>query len=105
MDISVDEHRDSMTAVGRITDLSSRDWKAPPIAPYPSRIEQTFVTYLLGLHKTGEWVRLCQIDEAEAQRVIRNCHSSTQPEPGKLSIRFDDFSAFTTENSKVSRVF
>ncbi|AMO44212.1 hypothetical protein DSS3P8_154 [Roseobacter phage DSS3P8] len=55
--------------------------------------------YLEGYHKaSGEWVKLAKFaTEEAADAAIMACHSKTQPDRKKVSIVWEDFSAFKSE--------
>lgn len=61
-------------------------------------VEPTHYT-LHGFHRaSGSWVSLADFDtEFEAQQAVKACHSKAQPAPEKVSIVWDDFSAFKHE--------
>ena len=87
------------TALGRITDLdraAPRDFVQDFIRRNSGAKERL---YLKGLHKTGTWVTLCEIEEDDVKQVMRDCTYKQQPFPSRVSINFNDFSAFKTERA------
>lgn len=55
---------------------------------------------LEGFHRdSGGWVKLVKFDdEAVAEAAIIACHSKSQPDKKRISIVFEDFSAFRVES-------
>lgn len=68
-------------------------------SPFPSGDTQGTDSVLLGFHReAAEWIKLTKIEGNEdAEVALMSCHSKTQPFKKRLSIVWDDFSAFKIE--------
>jgi hypothetical protein len=70
------------------------------VPPIPTEVEQPKgKTVLQGFHREAkQWISLTVIDEDEDdEAALMSCHSKTQPFKKRLSIVWDDFSAFKIE--------
>ncbi|QGH74933.1 hypothetical protein MAL1_00187 [Bacteriophage DSS3_MAL1] len=67
--------------------------------PMYGEAEGTTTYWLEGFHRaSGQWVKLARFEgEEAANKAITDCHSKTQPDREKLSVVWDDFSAFRAE--------
>ncbi|QJA43059.1 hypothetical protein [Phaeobacter phage MD18] len=67
--------------------------------PMYGEAEGSTAYWLEGFHRdSGQWVKLVRIDDEDAaNKAITDCHSKTQPASDKVSIIWDDFSAFRAE--------
>lgn len=61
----------------------------------PEKKEPTL--WLEGFHRTGQWVRICELGPREdTEKMMRNINSKRQPFWTKVHIDFDAFDAWRT---------